>query len=270
MPVPMPSQNFKKGGLAGINTTASENDAGGFMRSNVTVNATKDETVVNANIVELVLENPAAEELENHTGATLDSVELEAGMTASKEIGLGKHKDHPAIPTAKEIKGSASIRKRAKGIVWMLIAILSASAQSTITKSCKDIPTGEFIMITGTYSTLFFCIIVAFLGVSLTEFPLRKLVFIRVMFSVVVKIVLIWSFQNLPLGDATALIFTSPLFACIFGRIFLKEKLTLPHLIALILGIIGIVLIAKPTFYFLEKRKRQDLGTITQCQLLGL
>ena len=142
------------------------------------------------------------------------------------------------------------IINRVKGIGLILIAILSSVAQGALTKYLKDIPTGELIMTTGTYSLLLTCLLVTFNGISVTNFPLKKLVFVRVMFNVVVALSKIWSFQNLPLGDATALIFTSPLFACILGRIFLKEKLTPPHLIAMVCGIFGIFMIAKPTFLF--------------------
>ena len=230
-------------------------DGGGINRSEVITNATKDDPDATVNNVGLVLGNLAVAEDDIETGGsaksvTLDSIEVGDDKIISREEGHENQHHADTIPKSKQITGNTPLKKRAKGIVLILMAILSGSVQGGITKYLKDTPTGEFIEITGVYSLLFFCIIVTFQGIPLTEFPLKKLVFIRVMFSVVVKIVKIWSFQNLPLGDATALIFTSPLFACIFGRIFLKEKLTLPHFIALILGIIGIVLIAKPTFLF--------------------
>ncbi|XP_020899867.1 solute carrier family 35 member G1-like, partial [Exaiptasia diaphana] len=54
----------------------------------------------------------------------------------------------------------------------------------------------------------------------------------------------------MPLGDATVLIFTSPVFTAIFGRIFLKERLHWIYSILLVLCLAGVTLIARPTFIF--------------------
>ena len=186
---------------------------------------------------DLVLENPNA-------------VEKDSKLTADSK----QQKDEKSVAIGEEFqnksKGKSTLLNRAKGIGLILLAILMATGQGAITKYLKVIPTGELIIVTGIYTMLLFSLFITYHDIPLFSFPLKKVVFTRVMFSVVVKIVKVWSFQHLPFGDATALIFTSPLFACILGRIFLKEKLTLPHVIAMILGISGIFMIAKPTFIF--------------------
>ena len=194
---------------------------------------------------------------------TEDFMEDYAGISKQEEtLSLLKFEDDTTISDAVELDGqeiipkeapvekTKSIINRAKGIGMITIAILCSVSQGILAKFLKDIPTGEFIIITCINSLLIFFPLMTFRGISLITFPLKKLVFLRVMFSVVVKLSEVWSYQNLPLGDATALIFASPVFACIFGRIFLKEKLTLPQIISMVFGIFGIVLIAKPTFLF--------------------
>ena len=197
----------------------------------------------------LVVVNPAAINNGNNAGLSrqsqsLKSVDLEDRM---KEDELEEQGTILKEPSGEE---KTSIKNRVKGIGLIMICILTSVLQGAITKHLKDIPTGELIIVTCTYALLLFFVLVTFQGISLTKFPLKKLLFFRVMFSVVVRLAKIWSYQNLPLGDATALIFASPVFACILGRIFLKEKLTLPQIIAMVLGMFGIVMIAKPTFLF--------------------
>jgi len=59
-----------------------------------------------------------------------------------------------------------------------------------------------------------------------------------------------YAVQNMPLGDATVLFFTSPIFVAIFARIFLKERLHYIYFILIGLCLAGVVLIARPTFIF--------------------
>ncbi|KXJ24488.1 Solute carrier family 35 member G1 [Exaiptasia diaphana] len=56
--------------------------------------------------------------------------------------------------------------------------------------------------------------------------------------------------QNMPLGDATVLLFTTPVFVAILARIFLKERLHWIYSILLVLCLAGVTLIARPTFIF--------------------
>lgn len=49
-----------------------------------------------------------------------------------------------------------------------------------------------------------------------------------------------------PMADAVALFFTSPLFIALAAVIFLGEKVTLPTVLALAAGFVGVLLIAKP------------------------
>jgi drug/metabolite transporter (DMT)-like permease len=83
-----------------------------------------------------------------------------------------------------------------------------------------------------------------------------------------------WAFQNIPLGDASALIFTMPLWTGIFSRIFLKEKYTIAQLFCTIVGFSGVILVAKPTFLFPSEKaviseKEQNPGWYPLIALLS-
>lgn len=55
------------------------------------------------------------------------------------------------------------------------------------------------------------------------------------------------AFSLLPLADATALVFTSALFVPVFGFIFLGERVGLYRWSAILVGFIGVLVIARPT-----------------------
>ncbi|GAV02873.1 hypothetical protein RvY_13385 [Ramazzottius varieornatus] len=56
--------------------------------------------------------------------------------------------------------------------------------------------------------------------------------------------------QKLPLADASVILFSSPVFVAIFGRIFLKEPLRWSHGFAIIVTLIGCILVARPPAIF--------------------
>ncbi len=56
-----------------------------------------------------------------------------------------------------------------------------------------------------------------------------------------------WSYALLPMADATALLFAAPLFVTILSPIMLKEKVDRYRWAAVIVGLGGILLIAKPS-----------------------
>lgn len=55
-----------------------------------------------------------------------------------------------------------------------------------------------------------------------------------------------WAFSLMPMAQATALIFTAPLFATVLSAIFLKEKIGPYRISAVIAGFLGVLVIAGP------------------------
>src|SRR5262249_6996396 len=55
------------------------------------------------------------------------------------------------------------------------------------------------------------------------------------------------AFAYLPLADATAIIFTSALFVPIFGFFFLDERVGVYRWSAILVGFVGVLIIAQPT-----------------------
>jgi drug/metabolite transporter (DMT)-like permease len=102
----------------------------------------------------------------------------------------------------------------------------------------------------------FFSIFVGSLPICLyhkqTIFPdgKRILLIMRSLTGCFGLILSFYAFRHMPLSDASAIIFSMPVFVAIFARVFLKEPCGLFHLVTIILTLIGVVLIAKPSVLF--------------------
>ena len=75
-------------------------------------------------------------------------------------------------------------------------------------------------------------------------------IIIRGIIGFCVAILFYTGIQLLPLGDASALFSTFPIWTFIVCYIFLNEKINKIHILSLFFGIIGIILISQPTFLF--------------------
>ncbi|XP_022902946.1 solute carrier family 35 member G1 [Onthophagus taurus] len=61
-----------------------------------------------------------------------------------------------------------------------------------------------------------------------------------------------YAFRHMPLADASVIVFSVPVFTGIFARIFLKEPCGLFSIFSIILTLIGVVLITRPSFLFYD------------------
>lgn len=59
-----------------------------------------------------------------------------------------------------------------------------------------------------------------------------------------------YAFRHMPLADASVIIFSTPVFVAIFARLFLKEPCGLFNVFTVILTLIGVVLITRPSSIF--------------------
>ena len=142
------------------------------------------------------------------------------------------------------------VMNRIKGISLFVLASLCSTTNGALVKFMEGIPTGEIVFIMSMYAVLFFGVIITYEGVSMIRFSQKKWVLLRVLGASAAILCKVWSVQNLPLGNANALIFTSPIMTCVLARIFLKEKINPVHIFAILAGLGGLILIAKPTFIF--------------------
>ncbi|MEQ2175932.1 hypothetical protein GOODEAATRI_022772, partial [Goodea atripinnis] len=65
-------------------------------------------------------------------------------------------------------------------------------------------------------------------------------------------ILLYYAVQQMPLADATVIMFSNPVFTSILAWIFLKEKCTIWDCLFTVFTFTGVILIARPPFLFGE------------------
>jgi len=93
---------------------------------------------------------------------------------------------------------------------------------------------------------------VVLVGLAIWKVPLKQtggkplLLLFRGSMGFVALLAYFYIMAHIPLGEAVTYNKTSPIFVAIFAYIFLKEKLHPSALIAIVLGFVGIVLVAQP------------------------
>ena len=92
-----------------------------------------------------------------------------------------------------------------------------------------------------------------FIPPNLKEF---FLVFGRGLFGCIAIGALFFAFGHIPLGDATALVFTSPVWTAILGYFLLKEGWSIYDSFAVVLSLVGVTFITRPSFIFHKDEKK--------------
>ena len=123
-----------------------------------------------------------------------------------------------------------------RGIFYLLLCSILLTTTASISKSLKAIPSGQFTGTRGFFCFQFTFLLAYFIGYQ--PFKLRKVkwVYLYNTFRVLGYILKIFCIANMPMGDASALYFTSPIYAGIFARIFLKEPWGIFHAVSTVLG----------------------------------
>ena len=145
------------------------------------------------------------------------------------------------------------IKNMDRGILLMLLASLSFAMMGgfakILTSALPPVEITFFRNIAG----------VILVGVTLWKIPLKQkggkpfLLLFRGTMGFLALLAYFYIMAYIPLGEAVTYNKTSPIFVAIFAYIFLNEKLHKSAFIAIILGFIGIVLVAKPDGFSLDK-----------------
>jgi drug/metabolite transporter (DMT)-like permease len=146
-----------------------------------------------------------------------------------------------------------------RGILFMLLASLSFAFMGGFAKVISQVlPPVEVTFFRNIFG-------VVLVGLSIYKVPLKQqggkflLLIFRGSMGFAALLAYFYIMAHLPLGEAVTYNKTSPIFVAIFAFIFLGEKLSPWAFLAIILGFIGIVLVAQP-----------EGGTFDKYDLLGL
>jgi len=133
-----------------------------------------------------------------------------------------------------------------RGILFMLLASLSFAAMGGFAKVVSQIlPPVEVTFFRNIFG-------VVLVGLAIWKVPLKQtggkplLLLFRGSMGFLALLAYFYIMAHIPLGEAVTYNKTSPIFVAIFAYVFLKEKLQPSALIAIIIGFVGIVLVAQP------------------------
>lgn len=138
------------------------------------------------------------------------------------------------------------IKNMDRGILLMLLASLSFAFMGGFAKVVSQtLPPVEVTFFRNIFG-------VVLVGLSIWRVPLKQtggkflLLIFRGSMGFSALLAYFYIMAHIPLGEAVTYNKTSPIFVAIFAYIFLKEKLHPSALIAIVLGFVGIVLVAQP------------------------
>ena len=146
-----------------------------------------------------------------------------------------------------------------RGILFMLLASLSFAFMGGFAKVVSEsLPPVEVTFFRNIFG-------VVLVGLAIWKVPLKQtggkplLLLFRGSMGFAALLAYFYIMAHIPLGEAVTYNKTSPIFVAIFAYIFLKEELPRSALLAIIIGFIGIVLVAQP-----------EAGSFDKYDILGI
>ena len=145
------------------------------------------------------------------------------------------------------------IKNMDRGILLMLLASLSFAMMGGFAKVLTNaLPPVEITFFRNVAGVIL-------VGMTLYKVPLKQiggrpfLLLFRGSMGFLALLAYFYIMAYIPLGEAVTYNKTSPIFVAIFAYLFLGEKLPKSALLAIVLGFVGIVLVAKPDGFSLDK-----------------
>ncbi len=133
-----------------------------------------------------------------------------------------------------------------RGILLMLLASLSFAMMGGFAKVVSEtLPPVEVTFFRNIFG-------VVLVGLSIWRVPLKQvggkfwLLIFRGSMGFAALLAYFYIMAHIPLGEAVTYNKTSPIFVAIFAYLFLQEKLQKSAILAIVIGFVGIVLIAQP------------------------
>ena len=143
-----------------------------------------------------------------------------------------------------------SIYRKIEGKLLIFLAGFLGAVAFATAKLVPDMPVGQFSFANFIFVTFFILPVLAFQENSFDFHGKAKFVIPRSVLGGIFGLFHFWTARTMEYGDSIAISSLIPLFAAVFSRFLWKEKLSVWTLVALVVGLAGIVLIAKPPFIF--------------------
>src|SRR5262245_13435974 len=129
----------------------------------------------------------------------------------------------------------------------MILAMASFTAGDTMTKlMAGEVPVGQIIFFRGIVATTLTALL-ARKALAQAGFALQKGVLVRSLSDVAGTIFFITALMHIPIANLTAVMQAVPLLVIAFAAVFLGEKVGWRRILAILLGLTGVLFIVKPS-----------------------
>ncbi|KAG7492783.1 hypothetical protein MATL_G00017860 [Megalops atlanticus] len=137
------------------------------------------------------------------------------------------------------------------GLVYALLASVFFSIVALLVKKIDGIHAVEISAIRCFFQMVFVLPAMIYYKIGfLGPKGKRIYLFLRGFLGSNAMILLYYAVQQMPLADATVIVFSNPVFTAVLAWIFLKEKCTIWDFVFTIFTLTGVILIARPPFLF--------------------
>ena len=141
------------------------------------------------------------------------------------------------------------LSKNQLGFLYMFISICAFSLMDIIVKWSVDYPIGQVLFFRGFFGIIFYFFVIP--KKRLHNFYLTKragLHGLRCLSGLIALVSIFIALRELPLATVVSISFAAPIFTTILSIFILSEKVGIYRWLAVLIGFIGIVIIAEPGF----------------------
>ncbi|MDA7490103.1 DMT family transporter [Candidatus Pelagibacter ubique] len=141
------------------------------------------------------------------------------------------------------------LTKNQLGFLYMFLSVCTFSVMDLLVKWSSDYPTGEVLFFRGFFGLLptYFLIPKSKLKTFYTTERSKEHLF-RCLMGLMALIAIVVALRELPLAVVVSLSYAAPLFITVLSIFLLSEKVGIFRWLAVLIGFIGVIIIAEPGF----------------------
>ena len=129
----------------------------------------------------------------------------------------------------------------------MFLSVCAFSLMDLVVKWSNEYPLGQVLFFRGFVGALIYFLIMPKERISNFYYTKRAgLHFLRCIFGLIALLSIFTALRNLPLATVVSISFAAPIFTTVFSIFFLSEKVGIYRWLAVLIGFIGIIIIAEP------------------------
>ncbi len=141
------------------------------------------------------------------------------------------------------------LSKNQLGFLYMFLSVCAFSLMDLIIKWTADYPLGQVVFFRGFFGIVFYFFVIP--KNRINNFYQTKrafLHFLRCVVGLIAMVAIFIALRNLPLATVVSISFAAPIFTTIFSIFFLSERVGIYRWLAVVIGFVGILIIAEPGF----------------------